>query len=227
MPGSGLASNEADYEAFVVDDKCCLRSREACQINSRAWVSTGSPPMRSRPSSDSRSFKYAIREVERGVMTRSYRSTTTMPSGRPIGTAIYVMYTDDSDSFSGMHRLDADELWHFYLGDPLGMLMLCPDGSQKEVTLGAETSELDSNSSKSYRREPGWALPSLAGVRLALIACTMSPGFMVEGFEAGNREALCAQYPRAATGLSNLLIIRPRQPGPSRLPHGRPSASLD
>ena len=148
-------------------------------------------------------FQVAIREVERGVMTRSYRSTTTMPSGRPIGTAIYVMYTDDSDSFSGMHRLDADELWHFYLGDPLGMLMLCPDGSQKEVTLGQDIRT--GQQLQQVVPKGTWMGASLVGGgQFALIACTMSPGFMVEGFEAGNREALCAQYPRAAARIVEL-----------------------
>ena len=74
--------------------------------------------------------------VEGGLFGQSYRSAATMPDGRPVGTGIYALYTDEPDSFLAMHRLDADELWHFYLGDPLEVLMLRPDGSHRIAKLG-------------------------------------------------------------------------------------------
>jgi predicted cupin superfamily sugar epimerase len=32
-----------------------------------------------------------------------------------------------------MHRLPTDELWHFYLRDPIELLLLCSDGSGELV----------------------------------------------------------------------------------------------
>ena len=39
--------------------------------------------------------------------------------------------------FSALHRLQSDEVWHFYSGTPLTMPLLYPDGHGETVTLGA------------------------------------------------------------------------------------------
>ena len=44
----------------------------------------------------------------------------------------------DHDTFSALHRLPSDELFHFYLGDPVKMLQLHPDGSSCVITLGPD-----------------------------------------------------------------------------------------
>ncbi len=60
-----------------------------------------------------------------------YRRTYTAPGAvelaqgvRPTSTAIY--YLLEAGTFSEMHVLDSDEMFHFYLGDPVEMLQLWP-----------------------------------------------------------------------------------------------------
>ena len=55
---------------------------------------------------------------------------------RSISTAIYYLLTPDA--FSEMHRLRSDEVFHFYLGDPMEMLQLRPDGTGEVVMLGTD-----------------------------------------------------------------------------------------
>ena len=83
--------------------------------------------------------------VEGGYFFQSYRSKYTLaqPSlsacyagERVLSTAIYYMLTPDT--FSAMHRLKGDEVYHFYLGDPVEMLMLKPDGTAEAVLLGQD-----------------------------------------------------------------------------------------
>ena len=135
--------------------------------------------------------------VEGGLFRQSYRSAATMSDGRPAGTGIYALFTDEPDSFSAMHRLDADELWHFYLGDAIEILMLRPDGSQETFVLGLD---LRAGQLPQLLVPQGtWMGASLApGGRYALIGCTMSPGFQSQGYEGGEREVLCETYPAAA-----------------------------
>lgn len=135
--------------------------------------------------------------VEGGLFRQTYRSEATMPNGRPIGTGIYALFTDAEDSFSAMHRLDGDELWHFYLGDPIEMLLLEADGSHMTATLGPE---LRAGEAPQIVVTGGtWMGASLVrGGRFALIGCTMSPGFQTLGYEGGERHRLCAAYPAAA-----------------------------
>ena len=52
------------------------------------------------------------------------------PSRAPDGTAILVLLTDAPDGFSQFHRLDVDEIWHYYLGDPLELVLLEPGGHE-------------------------------------------------------------------------------------------------
>ena len=56
----------------------------------------------------------------------------------PAGTAIVGLYCDDPPSHSLFHRLAFDEVWHFYAGDPVRLVLLHPDGSSENVTLGAD-----------------------------------------------------------------------------------------
>src|SRR5690606_19668486 len=54
----------------------------------------------------------------------------------PVGTAIYYLVTPDS--WSALHRLQDDEVFHFYLGDPCTMLMVSPDGELQDIRLGSD-----------------------------------------------------------------------------------------
>src|SRR5258708_38852881 len=50
-------------------------------------------------------------------------------------TAIYALLT--RNDFSAMHRLATDELWHFYGGDAIEVLLLYPDGRGGTGGMGA------------------------------------------------------------------------------------------
>ncbi len=63
--------------------------------------------------------------IEGGFFRRTYTSTACLPGGRAVGTAIYFLITPEG--FSALHRLETDEVWHFYMGDPVEHLMLGDD----------------------------------------------------------------------------------------------------
>lgn len=117
------------------------------------------------------------------------------PSERAAGTAIY--YLLEPHTFSELHRLASDEIFHFYLGDPVEMLHLWPDGIVKTVVLGQDIAagqHVQMHVPKSVWQ--GSRL--LQGGSFALLGCTVSPGFDYADYESGNREALIGQYPQAA-----------------------------
>jgi len=83
--------------------------------------------------------------VESGYFAETYRSADHIPAdglpsryagGRAASTAIYYLLTPDT--FSAMHRLASDEIFHFYLGDPVEMLHLYPDGSHRITVMGPD-----------------------------------------------------------------------------------------
>lgn len=79
--------------------------------------------------------------VEGGWFRRTYTSagSVELPRGmRAQGTAIY--YLLETGTFSEMHVLASDEIFHFYLGDPVEMFFLFLDGSSAVLTLGPDLS---------------------------------------------------------------------------------------
>ena len=140
---------------------------------------------------------------EGGYFVETYKSEEVIPkdslperypSERAFGTAIFYLLTPDT--FSALHRLTSDEIFHFYLGDAVTMLQLHPDGSWKVVTLG-------------QRIRGGEALQVVVpggtwqgsflneGGEFALLGCTVAPGFEYEDYEGGSREELVERYPQA------------------------------
>src|SRR5262245_62207129 len=65
---------------------------------------------------------------EGGLFRETYRS--------PLSTAIYYLLTPNRVSL--MHRVRGDEVFHFYLGDPVEMLQLRTDGTGELVMLGTD-----------------------------------------------------------------------------------------
>src|SRR6202522_2584307 len=75
--------------------------------------------------------------MEGGFFRRTYTSELCVElerGKRSAGTAIY--YLLEEGTFSEMHKLPSDEIFHFYLGDPVEMLQLLPHGSSAVFTLG-------------------------------------------------------------------------------------------
>jgi len=138
---------------------------------------------------------------EGGFFCETYKSRWEVPAellpqrtggARPIGTAIYYLVTPDS--FSALHRLPGTEIFHYYLGDPVEMLQLLPDGSARMITLGNKLERGDQP--QVVVRGGIWQGCRLApGGKFALMGTTMSPGFDLADYEHGKRQPLVAQYP--------------------------------
>lgn len=149
-------------------------------------------------------FKLQPLPIEGGHFSQSYRSKSTLTQPalpacyageRGLSTAIYYMLTPDT--FSAMHRLKGDEIYHFYLGDPVEMLMLKPDGAAEAVLLGQDI--LAGMRVQHTVAGGTWQGSRLApGGKYALMGTTMAPGFDQADYEQGKRDALSAQYPNYA-----------------------------
>ena len=142
--------------------------------------------------------------IEGGWYRRTYTSAGTVELDRgvrAVGTAIY--YLLEEGTFSEMHKVAADEIFHFYLGDPVEMLQVAPDGSGQTILLGQEIEA----GMRLQHNVPGnhWQGSRLvAGGRFALLGTTMSPGFDYVDYVTGRHAELCAQFPRFAEMITQL-----------------------
>jgi uncharacterized protein len=133
--------------------------------------------------------------VEGGYFRRTYTSAGTieLPGGeRTMGSAIY--YLLEPGTFSEMHVLASDEIFHFYLGDPVEMLQLYADGSSRVFILGPE---LAAGQHVQLAVPAGvWQGTRLIGDgKMALLGCTVTPGFDFADYRSGNYGELAEKWP--------------------------------
>ena len=142
--------------------------------------------------------------VEGGWYRRTYTSAATVAlerGARAQGTAIY--YLLEEGTFSEMHMLRSDEMFHFYLGDPAEMLLLASDGASRVVTLGSDLAA---------GQQVQWMVPAgtwqgcglVQGGKMALLGCTVTPGFDFADYTSGSRAELAAGWPAEAARIREL-----------------------
>ena len=144
-----------------------------------------------------------------------FRQTWAGPErgdGRPEGTAIVALLTAEPGDYSALHRLPGDEVWHFYLGDPLQLLLLAPDGSSRVVVLGTDV--LGGQYVQYVVPAGTWMGARVlgggegegegGGGAWTLFGCTMAPGFTFEGYEHGDAAELARRHPDRAALIGEL-----------------------
>ncbi len=136
---------------------------------------------------------------EGGYFRPAWVSETRLASGRAAGSAIWFLLTPDD--FSAWHRLQAEELWHHYGGDPVEHALIEPASGALRVTrLGAQVTAgqrpqlpVAGGAWQAARLVPG-ANP----LGWALLGCTVTPAWDEREFELGGRAALLQAFPAAA-----------------------------
>jgi uncharacterized protein len=117
--------------------------------------------------------------------------------GRPLGSALYFMVTPIAPV--RLHRIRNDQLYHYYLGDPIELIMLHGDGSIERVVVGPDLR----GGQRVQQFIPGntFHTARLVGRRWFLGASTEWPGVDPVDVEIGNLDALAKQYPAVAPDL--------------------------
>jgi hypothetical protein len=137
--------------------------------------------------------------VEGGFFRRTFLADETLDcwpqryrSRKALSSAIY--YLLGPTDFSALHRLASDEIYHFYLGDPVELVQLLPNGGSQLVTLGQAID--NGQQVQTVVRRGVWQGSRLKpGGRWALLGTTMSPAYADEDFELGERAKLLGDYP--------------------------------
>jgi predicted cupin superfamily sugar epimerase len=147
---------------------------------------------------------------EGGFYRESYRARETIAgealplryeSARTMSTAIYYLLTPVAGS--AMHRVRSDEIYHFYAGDPIELLLLRESARSELVVLGPDLA----GGEKPQVVVPGgtWQGAHLCrGGAWALLGMTVAPGFEFQDFEMGDAEALAAGWPDRAALIREL-----------------------
>ena len=116
-------------------------------------------------------------------------------SGRPAGSALYFMLTPEEPV--KLHRIRNDQLYHYYLGDPLEILMMMTDGTTQHHIVGPDIRA----GHKVQLFIPGNTFHTarvIGSRRWFLGGSTEWPGVEPADVELGKMDELAAKYPNVA-----------------------------
>jgi predicted cupin superfamily sugar epimerase len=114
---------------------------------------------------------------EGGMYAETWRADANTGE-RSAGTAIYFLLR--AGERSQWHRIDATEIWHYYAGDPLELLISADGRTVETARLGPDLAAgerpqlvVSTHAWQAARSLGAWTL----------VGCTVSPGFEFAGFE--------------------------------------------
>jgi uncharacterized protein len=140
---------------------------------------------------------------EGGYFTETYRAAGQIPQAalpeafagdRSFSTAIYFLL--EGHHFSALHRIQADELWHFYAGDPLEVFVIYPDSGRLEIIRLGPDPEAGEVFQAMVPAGTWFGSKPAAGAAYSLVGCTVAPGFDFADFELAERNTLLGEFPQ-------------------------------
>ena len=136
-----------------------------------------------------------------GFVAETYRSRHHIPQealptayegSRPFGSVLYFLVTPDAQI--RLHRIRSDQMYHHYLGGPLEVLLLYPDGTGGITVIGSDLTAgmrpqlfIPGGTIHSSRLRPGG--------EFALLGTTEWPAFESPDLELADLDTLKAAYP--------------------------------
>ncbi len=147
---------------------------------------------------------------EGGFFRETYRASEKIPHGslpkrfkgdRSYSTAVYFLIS--KDKFSSLHRIQSDEAWHFYLGGPMTIVHISPEGKVEKIVLGQDV--LNGQRIQYVVPAGYWFGAYLnPGSEYSLVGCTVAPGFDFADFELYTRADLLKRFPQAKDVITQL-----------------------
>ncbi|MFC4632423.1 cupin domain-containing protein [Dokdonia ponticola] len=147
---------------------------------------------------------------EGGYYKETYRSQGNiskegLPSAyggsRNYATGIYFLLT--SDSFSAFHKINQDEMWHFYDGAPIRLHIISEAGVYSQHTIGRD---IQAGEVPQLVVQGGdWFAAEVMGDdTYSFVGCTVSPGFDFKDFVLPERKELVTLFPEHAEVITRL-----------------------
>ena len=147
---------------------------------------------------------------EGGYYAETYRSLEKVAAmhlparyggDRSFATGIYFLVR--GGTFSALHRIQSDEMWHFYSGSRLTVYIIHPGGRLEKIHLGPDFAT--GETFQAVVPAGCWFGSKVHDVdSYALVGCTVAPGFDFADFELADRSGLTRQYPQHASVIQEL-----------------------
>lgn len=149
---------------------------------------------------------------EGGWYKEAYRSKEIIPvaglpdrynGNRCFSTFIYFLL--EQGEFSAFHKIQSDECWHFYAGDPMQVFIIEEDGALTVIELGSDAAK---GQLFHYVVQAGrwFASRPSPGSSFSFVGCTVAPGFEFSDFELADADKLAGEFPKHQAIIRELCI---------------------
>jgi len=116
-------------------------------------------------------------------------------------TAIYFLLK--GREFSALHRIQQDEIWHFYSGSSLTIHIIDESGFYKTLKLGLD---FEMGEEPQQTVKAGYIFGATIDNKdsYSLVGCTVAPGFEFSDFELLDRQYLLEKFPHLKKNIIEL-----------------------
>lgn len=116
-------------------------------------------------------------------------------AGRPMGSALYFMLTPQEPV--KLHRIRNDQFYHYYLGDPIEVLLMLTDGTTQKHIVGPDLRA--GHTVQLFIPGNTFHTARVIGTRQWFLGgSTEWPGVEPQDVELGNADQLAMKYPEVA-----------------------------
>ena len=107
-------------------------------------------------------------------------------------TSIYFLLT--SEKFSAFHKINQDEIWHFYKGSSLKLHLISPEGAYSFIIIG---DDFINNEVFQFTVPANYyfAAEVINKNTFSFVGCTVSPGFDFRDFKLPSCKELTEEFP--------------------------------
>ncbi len=161
-----------------------------------------------------------VRETYKGALSIAPGGLPApFETGRPVGTALFFMVTPEAPV--KLHRIMNDQLYHYYGGDPIEVLLLYESGTSELVVVGPNV--VGGQLVQLFIPGGTFHTARITGHRRWFLGgSTEWPGVdPTRDVELGDVEELAAKYPEAAADLHD--FPTPQEPPPPPKPEPEPA----
>ncbi len=136
-----------------------------------------------------------VRHIEGGFYKQIYASKKQCQEHGNRNLATCIFYLLEGNDFSAFHKINGDEIWHFFIGSSLTIYIFNENDSKlKIVKLGKD---LDKGESlQLIINEGNWLAAEVNDKSsFTLVGCTVIPGFKFKHFKLAKKKSLLLKFP--------------------------------
>lgn len=131
---------------------------------------------------------------EGGFYRETFKSNDfKVHTNQPYASSL-IYFLLNSHQFSAFHRLKSDEVWLYHKGCAVTIYIINTDGKLQTKKLGLDIA--NNEAPQVIVPANSWFAAELVNPKLyCLMSCVVSPGFIWDDFELGNKNELISEFP--------------------------------